>query len=271
MFSNNAMYVPIIGTNERKKYVSAGNQSVERGALILKALSEHGSLGVTEMAQRVGLAKSITYRLLTSLKDADLVRVEPKTRRYALGYGLLKMAADWLGHVEVRNVALPYLRQLRHETGETVALNLREGDQHVTIERLDTSFEVRFVVDLGRPGPMHIGAAGKAILAYLPKGEIAEIVARAGLSARQEKKLLKDLKEVQGRGFANTSGERVAGSRSVSAPIVNGQGVAIASISILSLQSRMQQRQAKECGRLVKAAAAEISAELGAARYSNVA
>ncbi len=251
--------------------MSNGNQSVERGALILKTLSEHGSLGVTDIARRLNLPKSITYRLLASLKAADLVRIESQNRRYSLGYGLLQMSADWLARIDVRNFAMPHLRRLRRETHETVALNLRDGDSRVTIERLDTSFEVRFVIDIGRPLPLHVGAAGKAILAFLPSDEIAEVMSRAELSARKEKRLLEDLDNVRRLGFADTCGERVAGSRSISAPVFNYESLAIASVSILSLQSRMQRREVNACRRCVKAAALEISSAMGASPLSTVA
>lgn len=251
--------------------MSKGNQSVERGALILKVLSEHGAMGVTDIANRIGLSKSITYRLLASLKAAELVRVEPRSCRYGLGYGLLKMTANWLARIEVRNLAMPHLRLLRQESRETVGLNVRDGDRRVTVERLDTSFEVRFVIDLGRPQPLHAGAAGKAILAFQPDQEIAEIVSRAELSSRREKQLMKDLEEIQRQGFSDTCGERVPGSRSISAPILNHEGVAIASVSVLSLESRMQRREVSKCRRLVKITASEISSELGFADYSRVA
>jgi IclR family acetate operon transcriptional repressor len=141
----------------------------------------------------------------------------------------------------------------------------------VTVERLDTSFEVRFMIDLFSPLPMHIGAAGKAMLAFLPDEEIAEIVSRAELPSRREKQLMKDLDKVRRLGFSDTCGERIAGSRSISAPILNHEGVAVASISILSLQTRMQGREIKECRRLVKIAAMEISSEMGSTQYSRVA
>jgi DNA-binding IclR family transcriptional regulator len=251
--------------------VSKGNQSVERGALVLKTLSEHGSLGVTDIARQIGLPKSITYRLLASLKSADLVRQEPKSRRYTLGYGFLQMTANWLARIEVRTVAMPFLRQLRHDTHETIGLNVRDGDDRVTVERLDTSFEVRYVIELGRPFPMHIGAAGKAILAFLPEDEITEIVARADLSPPMETQLMKDLADVRRFGVSDTCGERVTGSRSISAPIFNHEGAAIASISVLTLQSRMQRREGNNCRRLVKIVAMEISNEMGAGLYSSVA
>ena len=251
--------------------MSNSNQSVKRGALILKTLSEHGSLGMTEIARRLDLPKSITHRLLASLKAADLVRIEPGNHRYTLGYGLLQMTADWLARMDVRNLALPHLRHLRDQTHETVALNLRDGGNRVTVERLDTSFEVRFMIDIGRPLPLHVGAAGKAILAFLSHDEIDEVVARVDLSPRKAKRLLEDLDVVRRLGFSDTCGERVIGSRSISAPVFNHEGLAIASVSILSLQSRMQRREVNECRRCIKAAALEISSEMGVSPFSTVA
>lgn len=251
--------------------MKSGNQSVDRAALILKTLSLHGALGVTEIARLVGLPKSITYRLLSSLKGSDLVRVEPDRRRYMLGYGLLQITAKLLSGIEVRDLALPMLRQLRHETRETVALNVRDGDQRVTVERLDTSYEVRFVIDLGRPLPLHIGAAGKAILAFLSDDEIGEIVGRSALSAKRMQVLMRDLAEIKTVGLSDTCGERVTGSRSISAPILNHEGVAIASVSVLSLESRMKRKEVTEFGRLVRTAAGEISCQMGAAGFSRAA
>ena len=127
------------------------------------------------------------------------------------------------------------------------------------------------MVDLGRPLPLHVGAAGKAILAFLPDDEITDIITRTSLPARQEKLLLESLEEARRLGFSDTCGERVDGSRSVSAPIYNHEGQVIASVSVLSLQSRMQRREVNECRRCVKAAALAISNEMGANQYSTVA
>jgi DNA-binding IclR family transcriptional regulator len=231
--------------------------------MVLKTLSERGNMGVTDIGRHLQLPKSIVYRLLASLLAADLVRVEKTSRRYALGSGLLRMTAGWLGQIDVRSAAMPYLRELRQDTNETVALNIRERDQVVTIERLDTSFEVRFVIDLCRPFPLYLGAAGKAILAFLPIDEINQIMSWEELTAKDEKRVREDLERIRQQGFADTCGERVAGSRSISAPILDHEGLALASVSILSLESRMQADEVIECGRLIKAVSQKISNEMG--------
>jgi len=239
-------------------------QSVSRAAEVLKVLAQGGwGMGVSEIAQTVGLGKSTTHRLLASLMQAEFVRMEPKSHRYTLGSGLLQLTATWFSEIEIRTVALPHLRALRGTTKETVSLNVRDGDSRVAIERLDTSHEVRFVVDLGRPLPLHIGAAGKAILAYLPEPEIHGILETANLNQPTTKRVLKELKEIRRAGTAYSCGERVPGSRSISAPIFSPEGVAVASVSILSLEFRLDEINVVEFRSLAREAAKNISTDFG--------
>jgi DNA-binding IclR family transcriptional regulator len=239
-------------------------QSVARAAEVLKVLAQGGwGMGVSEIARTVGLGKSTTHRLLSSLMQAEFVRMEPKSHRYTLGAGLLQLTAAWFSEIKVRAVALPHLRSLRATTEETVSLSVRDGNSRVAIERLDTSHEVRFVVDLGRPLPLHIGAAGKAILAFLPAPEIHEILQTADLDRPTTKRVLKELKDVRRAGTAYSCGERVAGSRSVSAPIFSSEGATIASVSILSMDSRLDEMNVPEFRSLAREAAKNISTDFG--------
>lgn len=239
-------------------------RSVERAARILKALSESGGgAGVTEIAHKVDLGKSTTHRLLTSLCKVDLARLDSKSRRYTLGYGLLQLAAGWHDGLEIRAIALPHLQALRAGTRETVSLNVRDGDSRVAIERLDTSHEVRFVVDLGRPLPLYSGASGKAILAFLPETEALRIISAAPLSPRKAQQFLRELERVRRSGVAQSKGERVAGTSAVSAPIFIHEGKVVGSVSILSLESRTQAKTLQKFRREVKETALRISRDLG--------
>ena len=239
-------------------------QSVSRAAEVLKVLAQGGwGMGVSEIAQTVGLGKSTTHRLLASLMQAEFVRMEAKSHRYTLGSGLLQLTTTWFSEIEIRTVALPHLRALRGTTKETVSLNVRDGDSRVAIERLDTSHEVRFVVDLGRHLPLHIGAAGKAILAFLPEPEIHGILDTADLDQPTTKRVLRELSEIRRAGTAYSCGERVPGSRSISAPIFSPEGAAVASVSILSLEFRLDEINVVEFRSLAREAAKNISTDFG--------
>ena len=123
--------------------MSARIRAVERAARILSALSDRDQMGPTEISREVVLGKSTAHRLLASLIHVGLVRTDARSRQYSLGYGLLQLTADWLSGLEIRTAALPHLRALRHLTGETVSLSVRDADKRVAVERLDTSREIR--------------------------------------------------------------------------------------------------------------------------------
>ena len=220
-------------------------------------------MGVTEIANRVNLGKSTVHRILVSLMQANFVRVDPTNRQYSLGYGLLQLTAGLLRGSEVAITALPFLRTLRQKTDETVSLNVRDDDHRTVVERLDTAHEIRYVAEIGRPLPLHVGAGGKAILAFMNEAEIHSVLARAELSRENTQRVKKELEEIRRVGTAYTLGERLRGAGSISAPVFNHDGVVIASVNVLCLESRLKAKTVRDFRRLVQATAMDISRELG--------
>ena len=239
-------------------------QSIERAAQVLEALSDGANpMGVTEVAKRVNLGKSTVHRILASLMRVRFVRMDPATHQYTLGYGLLQLTSGVLSGSEVSMFALPHLRDLRRQTQETVTLNLRDNDQRVVVERLDTSHEIRYVAEIGWPLPLHVGAGGKAILAFMDEAEVLGIVEDANLSTGRIRKLTRELREIRSAGTAYTLGERLPGAGSISAPVFDHEGAPIASVNVLSLESRLNVGTVRKFRRLVRAAAMAVSGELG--------
>ena len=239
-------------------------QSIERAAQVLEALSDgRDTMGVTEIAKRVNLGKSTVHRILASLMRVRFVRMDPETHQYALGYGLLQLTSGVLRGSEVSMIALPHLRDLRQKTRETVTLNLRDNNHRVVVERLDTSHEIRYVAEIGWPLPLHVGAGGKAILAFMDEAEVLGILQDANLSATQARRLNRELKEIRSAGTAYTLGERLPGAGSISAPVFDHEGAAIASVNVLSLEARLNVATVRNFRRLVRAAAMAVSGELG--------
>jgi DNA-binding IclR family transcriptional regulator len=226
-------------------------------------LADGRPAGVTELAGRVGLRKSSTHRLLVALARVQLVRYDAVARRYNLGFRVLRWTATWLDRLDVRTCALPYLRSIREKCEETVSLNLRDGHRRVAVERLETTRELRFVVDLGTPLPLHVGASGKAILAFLPADEVAEVLDGARLGPRARAALRRELEGIRRLGSAVSLGERIPGSGSVAAPIFNHERSVIGSVSVLSLAVRLSDDVIRSHRELVRQAGEAISEALG--------
>jgi IclR family acetate operon transcriptional repressor len=221
---------------------SAGRSvtTIERAVDVLFLFAEHPqpTLGVTEIAQELGISKAVVHRTLTSLRDRNLVVVDADSRRYALGPAVLRLADAYRDRLDLRMLAQDTMRRLSEATGETATLSIRTGDQRIYIDRVTPDREVQMTVQLGRPFPLHAGASSKAFLAFLPEDEREDYLARVALSPLTPNTitdlnvLRRELDQIRQQGFAISMGERQADAASVAAPVFDDRGpVAVMSVS----------------------------------------
>lgn len=144
-----------------------GSQTLARGLTALQMVADSpGGLTVQQLADQVGVHRTIAYRLLTTLTEFRLLaKGEDGRYRPASGLAVLGAAFDR----NVRQVSLPTLRALADELGTTVSLLIAEGDQQVAIAVIVPS-HVAYQLSFheGSRYPLDRGAAGIALLASMP-------------------------------------------------------------------------------------------------------
>jgi DNA-binding IclR family transcriptional regulator len=223
---------------------------------VLDEFAESGDdLGVTEIARRLRYSKSVVHRILVALVEAGYVAIDPATRRYRLGAKVLLLARAASAHDDLRRRALPHLQSIRERTGETATLSLLRGAVRVYAEQIESRNAVRQTVEVGSEAPLHLGASGKAILAFLPEAARPPRVRAAGLDA--------DLERVRRRGYAVSRAERIAGAASVAAPIFDHRGAVVGSVSAAGVLARSDARTTARYGAVVAAEARALSRALG--------
>ena len=116
------------------------------------------------LAQASGLHPSTAHRILGALVNDRLVeRADPGS--YRLGIRLLELGNLVKARINVREHALPHMRDLHAATGEAVNLSVRRDDEIVYVERTSTGRSLMQVVNIvGTRAPLHITAAGKLFL-----------------------------------------------------------------------------------------------------------
>lgn len=214
--------------------------SVERAIDILLLFSEHerADLGVTQIAEQMDFSKSVVHRSLTSLTSRGLLEIDERTHRYRLGHSALRLGSAFLEHLDLRDIARPFLDEASRMTGETSTLSLRNGWLRTYVDQVTPPREVRMTVQLGRSFPLHAGSSSKAFLAFLPTAEQERYVSQSELEALtpvtivDPDALRRELDEIRNRGYASSLGERQAGAGSVAAPIRDHRGDVAATISI---------------------------------------
>ncbi len=234
-------------------------------------LVAEGDLGVTELAERLGLAKSVSHRLVAALTDAGYLARNPVTRRYRLGPKAVRLGLVALAQISISQHARQYLEILAAETGETATLSILDGDHRVYVEQVESSQTVRQTVQLGQHAPLHVGASGKAMLAFLPADRGRQLVrhamrsgaTRANGAPLEERWLLDELEEIRKQGFAISQSERIVGAASAAAPVFDHRGEVVASLSVASVTVRHERADLMRFGHLAQTYAERLSADLG--------
>jgi DNA-binding IclR family transcriptional regulator len=220
-------------------------KTTETTISIVRALDECGVVGVTALADTLGLSKGTVHNHLSTLAAHDyVVKVDGG---YRLGMRYFQLGQRVRDRVAVpSSVANQYLRELATETGEIANLMVEDAGVgfYVDIERGENAIALDTTV--GTSQHLHTCALGKAILAHLPETRLAEILDRRGLPERtrntvtDEGALREELREIRRRGVAYDTEERAEHVRCVAAPIRSDRQEVLGAVSVTGPTSRMK-------------------------------
>src|SRR2546425_550555 len=109
-------------------------QSVDRAVSILDMLAQNGWSGGSEVARQLGVHRSTALRLLGTLQRHGLVERDVRTAKYRLGARLQQLASVVTGELDLRDEARPICERLAATLGETVTLDVLDGEDILPIE-----------------------------------------------------------------------------------------------------------------------------------------
>jgi DNA-binding IclR family transcriptional regulator len=225
--------------------------------LVARSETPHGLI---EIADEAGLDKSTTARLLAVLEARKLLRRDPETRKYAAGPRLIWLGVLAADRSDLRRAAEPLLGELRDQTGETVSLHIRVGDDRVCIAGAESRHEVRRVLTLGEPVPLWLGPSGRVILAFLPEPDREAVLARS--RAGDLDALRAVLAAIRSDGFVDSDGGRTPGVGAFSVPILGTRGIE-ASLTVAGPSARWDRAKRSAAREPVLRCARAISLGLG--------
>jgi IclR family acetate operon transcriptional repressor len=243
---------------------------------VLRAMKVLEQLSMSEMPQsardlaaEINVPKSTVQRLLQTLEHCEAVTQDAQTQRYRLGPFAMQLGMASLRGMDLRGVALPLMRELRDETGETVGLNIRVRDTRMYIEQVESPHLLLAKAEVGRPYPLHTGSPGQVLLAFEPEDEISRLLSEADYSALTRKTLKsrtaveKRLEQVRERGYAEAFEETIAGLNTIAAPIYGALGQVTAALSVSGPVSRFGEKEMNRVLPRLLATAQTISKRLG--------
>jgi DNA-binding IclR family transcriptional regulator len=221
-------------------------QGLDRVVAILDLLgASDDSLSLAEICHRMELRKSTAHRALMALERTGLIERAPGSR-YRLGLKLYDMGNRAVEQIDLRARVHPFLRKLALRVGEIVHLGVLHKTRVVYIDKVEPiNRRVCISSRTGTSNPVYSTSLGKAILAFLPPEEAAQIIEAIEFITFTSKTLNtpEDLRgaldRVRRRGYAIDDEEMEIGTRCVGAPILDANQRAIAAVSVSGSASRL--------------------------------
>ncbi len=214
-------------------------QSLEKGLLILELLSKGGSPAKLEhLAQISGIKKTSCFRVLKTLSNTGFLVRDQETKRYWLGPKTILVGLAGLGGQGVREIALPFMREIREKTGATVNLGILVGTDVIFVERLQSTHIMESSLRVGSRLSAHCSSMGKAILAFLPDEEVRETLEQLSFEKKtantitDKEAFLVELEKIRTQGFALNNEELETGLFAVAGPLRDRTGRALAAVNI---------------------------------------
>jgi DNA-binding IclR family transcriptional regulator len=249
-------------------------RSVDRAARILKVLGTGTSrMGVTEIAERLGLAKGTVYGLLRTLEGQELVEQDPETGKYRLGPAMLQLGNAFLDNHELRARSLLWSDSLASRVGEAVRVGVLHGPNVLIVHhvfRPDNSVQI---LEVGASIPWHACALGKAIVAFLPATTResllgGELVALTGRTVTEPAAVRATLEAVERDGSALEDEEAIVGEAEIAAPIFDDLGHSIGAIGVVGPVERLvpEGHAAEAVLTAVRETSRGLSRDMGAGR-----
>lgn len=224
---------------------------------------EDDKLTLSDISSKLGISKTAAYRIVFTLTEMNFL-LKDDYKRYMLGPVLLKLSKRVDNNI--RSVALPVMKQLSEETGESVYLSVSYNIWHYFfIEGVESYHPIKWSVSIGQPETSLGGAAGKVHLAYREikglndKLKAAKFTAYTDNTITEYKKLSSELEKIRKEGVSLSFGERYEDVVGISCPILDyptdGE---VAALSIFMPEFRFRPEQLPDLIAKLKKASREI-------------
>lgn len=237
------------------------------GLRVLEAFTpSEPSLGVSDIAARVGLHKSTASRILSGLADEGYVQRDPATNLYSLGLGVIRLAASLLADLDIRRAADPELRRLTAQVRETSALTVWNQVEAIVVEQIPGPQGVKHTASIGTRYNRLESSSVRVFMADLPEAEAAALVQSGQVTDSRNltpAEVVEELASVRAAGYAVNDGRTDPLELGISAPVRDFRDRVIGCVTLAAPRTRVAAEALPGHVAAVLEAAARVQAVLG--------
>ena len=252
------------------------NNNLLKGLAVLELLSRSPRpLGLTQIGQELGMAKSNVHRLMQALIDTRFVLRDDEGGNYSPSIKLWELGSAVLARLDVRRHAQRHMHELMELTGESVHLSVLDGIDVVYLHRVDSASPVRVATPTAGREPSYCVATGKAQLAFAQEHVLesacAALKSHTARTITDRSEFLKEMQKVRRRGYATNRAEWREGVWGMAAPILDARGFVIAAVGVCGPASGFRRSVMPAWAEALMATAHGISDALGSCRQPTAA
>ena len=262
-----------MGGSRRKQLAEqrseAGRHSrpaVTRALGLLEALAAiEGPASLIELARHLDVPQATAFRLCQRLEDEGYLVREGGTRKYAVSARLTRLGIGILRSTGPMSARHAILADLVEGVGETCNLTALAGAEVLYLDRVETRWPLRLMLEPGSRVPMHCTASGKLLLASLPKPTRQQILKTLMLtpntanSITNRADLDRELQRIARRGYSTDNEEFLAGLIAVAVPIKDERGRTFAAVACHAPVARLDLKSAIALVPALQTAAAKLA------------
>jgi len=241
--------------------------AVTRAVAVLRLLSRSRvPLGLKAIAQTLGLVPSTALHILRALVAEQLLQVDPQTKQYRLGVGMLPLARAVLENGDFPSLVRPKLDDLSGRYGVTaIGVEVPDLEHMIVVALARTQAPVRLHVDVGSRFPALISATGRCVAAFTghPWTEIERRFHRLRWhNAPAWDTWRKEVDLARRQGFSIDRGNYIAGVTIVAVPVLDIRGTISHTIVGIGLGSQLDRARSLALARDMREAAHAVAAQL---------
>ena len=255
-------------TNEANMPELSEANSIERAFAVLELLnSSRRGWNISEISRKLGLPKSSTHGIISTLDRLGYIRESPNGRRYQLSAKIYGLGRSALQATPLPEIALPHMHWGVQQTGLTSHLGILEKGQVIFIQKVDGPGIIKFDTYPGKCSELHCTGLGKALLAYQTNEQLSAVLEKHTFARFTRNTIhslngfYQELSKVKSNGYAMDDEEEELGVRCIAAPVFE-HGNVVAAVSFTGTTSQLRTEKLKELVQITKVAAARISAHL---------
>ena len=245
---------------------------------VMEQFQERQSFGITDLARRTELLPSDVHRILTSLRAFGYIEQDPETKKYSLGFSLLRLGLTVFRRNQLREKAHPVLVRLSQKIAAATYLALLDERESkvLMVDQVEGPNDPVFTDHLGGSERLHCTALGKIIMANVSRDIALTALEKSSLT-RCTRHTITDIstleqqfEEIRRLGYAVDREEYTNGVCCLASPLRDHAGSVVGAISTSMPSPQFVAWDESRLAAQLKAVALHISANLGTSKAASL-